>query len=267
MTDHIDHVVVRIDAQRAGAEGESVALAVNELHEALEILRVRDYAGQSEDSPRRIVGVDCHLDAVLLADRNDSVQEIAHVFPQLLLVHRFVFGEQSAESVLRIALIPAGKRELCGIGIHRQHLGVAIDQAGGAVAVLMRKVGAEPVEHRHKVIAYYFYARVGELFYVAAVYLYVFVAGRLAQLDVLVYRNALHYLEGETMGIGRVFDLSDAFGAPFLSGRNVIYRGNDAGHSGNLRNVFETDRIVLAIPAEGHFHFLHQFNLLFWLII
>ena len=62
--------------------------------------------------------MNCHIDAVFFADRNNRVEEILQIFPQFVLVNVLVFVKQHVEALLGIAAVPTGEREFAGTGIH-----------------------------------------------------------------------------------------------------------------------------------------------------
>ena len=115
---HIDNVILRVNTERTRAKRQSVILTVDKLAEPLKILSVCYDTRQSENTPRRIVRVNRHPDPILLADRYDAMQKITHILPQLLLVHRLILREQRPEPVLRVALVPSGKRQLLRVRVH-----------------------------------------------------------------------------------------------------------------------------------------------------
>lgn len=96
------------------------------------------------------------------------------------------------------------------------------------------QIGAQPVEHRHKVVADALDARSAQPADVFAVGFDVFIARRLAELNVLVYGHAFYDLEGQTVRGRLRFDALDAFCRPDAARGDVVDGGNNSGHARNL---------------------------------
>ena len=198
--------------------------------------------------------MDRHADARLLRDGNDRAQKHCEVVKQPLLVDIAIGGEQIAQPLFGIALIPAGQRQLARRRIHAQHRLLVIGERVGAVRLRVRKLAAQPVEHRHKVIADAFHARFTETADIFAVVLDQRGGFFAAELDVLGHGHALHDFELKTVGGGVIADGGDALAAPDAARGDVIDRGDDAGHARDLADPVKRDRIAGAVMAEGHFH-------------
>src|SRR5213075_2540027 len=74
---------VGVRCKRSGTEGDPVRGVVYEGHHALERRAVRDDARQAEDGPGRIVRMQRHADTRLRGHRNDALEEVAEVVPEL----------------------------------------------------------------------------------------------------------------------------------------------------------------------------------------
>jgi len=128
----------------------------------------------------------------------------------------------------------------------------------------MLQLAAEPVEHGHKVVADALDARPAQPAQIFAVGVDHRGSFYRSELDVLGNGNAFHHFKLQVMRGSVSLDFGDAFVAPHAAGSDVIHRGNNAGHGGDLFNFFQRDGVFLAIPSEGHFHGKESF--LFWII-
>ena len=63
------------------------------------------------------------------------------------------------------------------------------------------------------------------------------IAGGFAELDILMDWDALHNLKGHPLVLDLLFEGQYALIAPHLTGRNVVDRGYNALHVGNLPDI------------------------------
>ena len=97
ITNHLREVIVRIWAERAAAQGQTIAGAVHHFHDGFEVGVIFDDARQAEDGKRRIVGVDTHLDAGSFGSRDDRFKEIFEVFAQIVFAYVFISVKELVE--------------------------------------------------------------------------------------------------------------------------------------------------------------------------
>ncbi len=194
--------------------------------------------------------MDGHVDAGFLGDRDDLLQEIAQVLPEVLLGDLGVVVKKGFQPLLGVARVPAGKAQLAGEGVHLLELVLVVDQGVGAVGEDLVELSAGPVKDGHKVVADALDARFAQAADILLVIFDVAVAGGLAQLDVLVDGDALDDLKVQPRVLGDLFEVRDALPAPELPGRDVVDGGYDAVHVGDLADVLDFHRVVRAIPAE-----------------
>ena len=254
---HVDKIVLHVGTQRAGAEGDAVVYLRHDVQKPLQILLVRDDARQPEHTPWRIVRMDRHVDADLFRHRNDRFQKGLEIFPKSLFAECGIGGEQVFKLRLCIARVPARQRQIALQRIHRPHGRVVIRQRMRTVRLRVLQLAAQPVKHRHEVIADALDARLCQPPHILTV-VFDHAGGFLcAELDVLRHRHALHHLKGEFVRRSGAFHLCDALLAPYLSRRHIVYRRNDTGHAGDLRDLLQGHGIVLAVPAKCQLH-LHS---------
>jgi hypothetical protein len=80
------------------------------------------------------------------------------------------------------------------------------------------------------------------------------IAAWLAKLDVLVHRHGFNDFKRQSIGFDLGFQRLDFVLRPDFADRHIINCRHDAMHAGDLADVFQFYGIVVAIPAEGHFH-------------
>ena len=125
---HIRHVVFRINAQTARAKGKSVIGAVNYVQQTAQIFLVRDYPGQSEHAPRRVVGVNGEFYVRLLRHGHDLFQKYRQIFPKRLFVHALVPVQKLLHALFGVTAVPAGQGKFACERIHRKHGFVVVSQ-------------------------------------------------------------------------------------------------------------------------------------------
>ena len=198
--------------------------------------------------------MDRHFDAALLGDRNDRLQEGLQIFPKSLFVNLFILIQQILQPFFGVAFVPTGQRQLAGQRIHRQHSGIVIRQTVGAIGVLTGQLAAQPVEHRHKVVADHFHARFAQPTHIFAVVFDQLRCFFVTQLDILRHGNAFHHFKFQPCSFGFGFQLGNALLAPNAARRHIVNRRHDPAHGRDLTDLFEGDGIAVAIPAKGQFH-------------
>ena len=75
LTDHDQQVIVWAGAVRTCAKGKAVRGAVNSVQNETSIGGRRNYTGQAEEGPRRIIGMNGKFEAVLFRHRCDFLKE------------------------------------------------------------------------------------------------------------------------------------------------------------------------------------------------
>ncbi len=80
------NIVVRVGAERATAERQTMARTVGQRQDAFQIFAGSGDAGQAEHRPGRIVRMNRHLDPAFLRCGNDRPQKVAEVGEQNFLV-------------------------------------------------------------------------------------------------------------------------------------------------------------------------------------
>ena len=239
-------------AERARAESDTVmGVRHGGKHTVVIFLAAHD-ARQAEHIPRRIVGVDGHIDAGLVAGGHDPFQEIDQIFKQFLVRHARVGGEQSVEFVLVITLVPARQREVFGVEFHQGV--VAVGKGSGAVGVLEIEVGAQPVEHGHKVVADALHAHLAAVEDILPVGRDILVPRGAAEFDILVHRHRLDHFHLQPRLVAKRLEALQAFKRPDLAHGHVVNGGNYTRHALYLLDVVEGDAILFPIPAKSHFH-------------
>ena len=236
---------------------------VHHLQHTMDVLLVDDDAGQAEHRPRRIVGMDGHIDAVFVAGGHDGLEEILEVIEQRLVVHALIDLEQRLD-VLHALRLPAGQNEAVGraadgvehiLGVQAVDVGLIVGQHGGAVIAGLGQIGARPVEHGHEVVAHHvdaLFAQRGQGF---DIIFDVHIAGGQAGLDVVVHVDALNAADLQAGRLDLLVEGVNGFARPGLAGLGGVEGGDDALHAGDLTNLLQSDAVMAgAVPAERHFH-------------
>ncbi len=81
-TRHLHQIEVGTNAIGAGAQGQAIGRARHSLEQPLGILGTGHYPRQSEQRPRRIVGMNGHAHARLFGDRDDRLEKVAEVLAE-----------------------------------------------------------------------------------------------------------------------------------------------------------------------------------------
>ena len=178
--------------------------------------------------------------------------------PQGLFVDLLVLDEQRFQLFRLITRVPARQRNTL-FRVNGGDLFSVKSERRRAIGQHLGHLGTRPVEHRHEVVTHDFDASRGT---VADALLEVgnqAVACRFAELDVLMHRNALHHLKRQTGALDPLAEYLQLLDRPHLTDRNVVNRRHHPVHARNLPDVFQADRIGVAIPTERHFHFRFSF--------
>ncbi len=213
-----------------------------------------------------------HLDAGLMADGHDRLEEVLEIRPEFFLGHILVLLEQLVQLCHALRL-PAGEghvvllREAHDVVGHLlrvvlDHV-LLIEQGRGAVAHRVEEVAAGPVEDGHEIVADDLHAEGGQVADGLDVVGDERVAGLETDLDVVVDVHALHHVGVEACGLDLRDDLFDLIRLPDLAGHFVVQRPDDGAHAGDLPDVAERDLVIsFAVPAKTHLH-RHLLFLLF----
>ena len=264
LANDVCNVIFGVCTKASRAKREAVVGIVYHLEEAVDALLIYKETGQTEDVPRRIVHVYCHLDVALAAGGHYSLKEIFKILPELFVVNALVSLEELVE--LRHSFgLPAGEGHIVLLGevenvlCHRvvivlDHV-LFVEQSGRAVAYGVEQIGARPVEDWHKVVADDLDAEFREVADGGLIIFNVGIAGGKSDLDVVVDVDRLYDVHIEAVFVELTLDLCDLVDLPHLARHLVVERPNDSVHTGDLLNIRQLDAIVaLAVPSEGHFH-------------
>ena len=237
---------------------------VDHFQEAVDVFFIDEQTRQTENIPRRIVHVNRHFDVTFLAGGHDCLKEILEVCPQLLVIDVGIILEQLVEFCHTLRL-PTGERHIIFLGeiqnILRHRVVVILNhtlfikQRRGTVADLVEQIGTRPIKNRHEIVANDLYTEFAQ---VADALLVVFnqrIAGRFADLDVIVNVDGFHHVAVESVGVKLLHHLSNFRFLPDLTGHFMMQCPDDAGHAGNLFDVGQLDFIVsFAVPTKTHLH-------------
>ena len=141
-------------------------------------------------------------------------------------------------------------------GHAEQFLLIEIERVRAVLRNFTRQIGAQPVEHRHKVVDDHLDPAFGQVFDGLDVVGDILVAGRQAELDVLMDVDALDDLDLEA-GVIDVFDIvPDHVKRPDLARGILVKHAHQAGAARDLFDLLEGYTVVaFSIPSECHFHF------------
>ena len=245
--DHVGQVVLQVRAVGAGTEGNAVVRIIHHFHHAQDIFLVDDDAGQAENAPGRIVGMDGHVDIVFVADRHDAFQEIFQVGKQLFFIDILIHGEKVFD-FLHALRFPAGHDRAVGIAgngckhifrIQFVHCFLSIGKNGGAVRAYSGKFGPCPVENGHKVVADHMDIRFSQVLQSGDVIVYVDIPFRGACFDGVVDVYAFNAGELQTRVLNFFFEGENVLKGPGFSGNGVVKGGDHAGYAGDLADLFQ----------------------------
>ena len=113
-------------AERTRAEGDAVLPLRHGFKQAQVALPPRDDARKPEHIPRRVVRMDCHVDAGFPTGRQDAAQETDQIFKQPLMRHAGIGIQQTAQFGGTIAFVPAGQMQV--VRVERGQLRVTVGQ-------------------------------------------------------------------------------------------------------------------------------------------
>ena len=208
--------------------------------------------------------MDGHLDVALAAGGHEGFQEVLQILPQLLLGDRGI-GLKQLVQLSHTLRLPAGEGHVVLLGEVQDILGhslvivldhiLLIEQGGGAITDRVEQVSAGPVKDRHEVIADNLNAKLGQVADALLVVFDILVAGRQADLDIVMDVHRFNNVAVEAVSVDLIHDFLDLVLFPNLTGHFVVQSPNDAGNAGNLLDVAEGDGVVvLTIPAPTHLH-------------
>ena len=196
--------------------------------------------------------MDRHVDARFVARGHDAVQEIDEVFKELFVRDVLVLLEEPVELFGGVAFVPAGKAQVVLIELLEVRL--LIGEADGAVFLHIVKVGAEPIEDGHEVVADTFHAEFAEISDGFRIVFDEPIARGLAELDVLMHGDGLDDFHLEPGLFAELFEAGDLVARPDFAHGDVVNSRDDARQIGDLLDVGKRDAVALPVPAEGHFH-------------
>ena len=264
LADDLGNIVVGVGVQAAGAQSQAVVRIIHHGQEAVDALGVHQQAGQAEDIPWGIVHMDGHLDVALAAGGHEGFQEVLQILPQLLLGDRGI-GLKQLVQLSHTLRLPAGEGHVVLLGEVQDILGhslvivldhiLLIEQGGGAITDRVEQVSAGPVKDRHEVIADNLNAKLGQVADALLVVFDILVAGRQADLDIVMDVHRFNNVAVEAVSVDLIHDFLDLVLFPNLTGHFVVQSPNNAGNAGDLLDVAEGDGVVvLTIPAPTHLH-------------
>ena len=291
---HGNHVIVRTDTERTGAETQTVRNIRHGSHEFPEILGSRKDTRQAENRIRRIVRMDHHFHSALIGHRAYLLQEINQICTELPGIHPVISGQSLPELIQSKAFLAAWQTcdhvsghqldlgsihlletSLCTgflcIGIFlfssrtledikvESHEGILLKtQAPGTVSHLVSQIRPRPVKHRHEIISDTLDTAGGQipdgLFVILDILLEIPCLG----LDMLMHRHAFHYAPCQAVFSDHRLPFLNFLHAPNLSVRNMMermYYVCDAG----LLDKAQAYRIIRSVPAPAFLHQIHNF--------
>ena len=180
------------------------------------------------------------------------LQEVFQIIPQILLGHAVVLSHHLFQFFPGVAGIPARKCQVAVTGkrIHLVYLLLVVYKGGRAVRQHMVKLCPGPVKDGHKVIADTFDACLCKSFDIFTVVGNIAVSCRLAQLDILMYGNALNDFKVKASLLCLLFKLRYTLPAPDLSHRDIIDCSHNGVHTRNLTDIFQCDLVLFSIPTK-----------------
>ena len=155
-------------------------------------------------------------------------RKVHEVFKELFARDVLVLFEEPAELFRSVAFVPARKAQVVLIELLEVRL--LIGEADGAVFLHIVKVGAEPIEHGHEVVAD---APDAEFAQVADGLRIVGdepIARGLAELDVLMHGDGLDDFHLEPRLFAQLFEAGDLVARPDFAHGDVVNSRDDARH-------------------------------------
>ena len=101
---HFNHIIVHSGRKGPCTECKAVMRVIYSIEEPFDILCTCHDARKAENLERRIVRMDAHVDAILLAYWHYSSKEISHVLSKLIASYAFILLQQSLEDRNRIKI-------------------------------------------------------------------------------------------------------------------------------------------------------------------
>ena len=183
---------------------------------------------------------------------HDAVQEIHEVFKELFVRDVLVLLEEPVELFGGVAFIPPRKAQVVLIELLEVRLFVR--EADGAVFLHIVKVGAEPIEDGHEVVADALNAEFAEVSDGLRIVGDEPIARGLAEFDILMHGDRLDDFHLEVCLFAQRFEAGDLVARPDFAHGDVVNGRDDARQIGDLPDVGKRDAVALPVPAEGHFH-------------
>ena len=204
-----------------------------------------------------------HPHAGFLADRDDSVQEIPEVFPQVVRPDGFILLQRGFKQRQAFRL-PAGKAETAASfrgSLHdfqRPHgaeiLLVKIKAVASVLGDDAGEICPQPVENRHEIVYDYFHAVLCQHPDRGDIVFDIFIPPGNAKLDIFMDVNGFDDFDLKAGVIDFLFQRRKFLLRPVHTGR-LFQQAHQACHSGNLLYIFQGNRIrCAAVPAKSHFH-------------
>ena len=159
---------------------------------------------------------------------------------------------------------PAGENGTVGISADRSKhiLGIqgvncllGVGEYGGTVGTDSCQLGSGPVEHGHEVITYHMYSGLSQTFQCGNVIVDIFIPVGCTDFDCVVNIDTFDTCKLQSCVLDLFLQGKDVFHFPGFSGSGPVKGGNNAGYSGNLSDLFQSNGVVFAaIPAQCHLH-------------
>lgn len=81
----VGHIIFRVGAKGTGTQAQTVVWIIYHMKKSSDGCFIAEQSWDSEDIPRRIILMNGHLDAGLMAGWHDCFQKILQIFPQFFL--------------------------------------------------------------------------------------------------------------------------------------------------------------------------------------
>ena len=281
---HRHQVVVGAHSQRARAQTQSVRRVWHTLYQLSEVVGCREYARQSEERERRVIGMYYEACACLVCHGCYLREEINQVVAQpcgvyvavtmerrpelveretllrsrqtgydvarelLFLVVRHLLVAQSCRVFLLVSIFVFGCRSFQNVEVESHHRRPLEAQGPRAVGHPEGQVGAGPVEHGHEVVCHAPYAALRQIAQCRLVVVYITVVVARLCLDVLVHRHALNDAPHESCVGYHFLPPPYLVSCPHLSVGYVVQSVHHVGGS-RLSYVPQAHRVVRPVPS------------------
>ena len=134
---------------------------IHHLHHPQDVFFVDDNSRQAEHAPGRIVGMNGHINVILLTYRHNSLQKILQVIEELFLVDIFVQFKEFFDFCHSFRL-PSCKKITAALSIHGGEHVLRMDSIDGILIIrhdrrtirtFSRQLRSHPIKDRHKIVA------------------------------------------------------------------------------------------------------------------